>query len=223
MRLAFHLAILATCLLTPAIAAADDSGWYVGYSGAQTHASQASYFKGFFPRGIVPSDPSVSSSLDSSGKRLEGGYWFTPNIGVQAAITDLGRFSFKATYDSGGFVGCVGAQCGPATITDSRIEPTAETLALTGRWALSDEFDLIGRAGVLWGSTTYEDQSIGVPNGHPRIIEASRGGTLGVSLGWNFTDHSELLLGWDEYTGLGGNRFASFNVSAVSIGLQYHF
>jgi hypothetical protein len=230
MRSFLRLGILAACLLVPSIAAADDSdsGWYLGAGAGFTQASQAPYSTDAFRVG-PPSGPSITQeySVNSTGERLEAGYWFTPYIGQQFSIVDLGRYSNKVVYYSGGFVGCVGAQCGPDVVDSPRVKARGATMALTGRLPLSGGFDLVGRIGLFYSDTTYDDQQ-GAISSSPQgtashYVRTTASGVYGASLGWNFRPHWELLLGADLYTGLGGGRFNTFNVKVLSLGVQYHF
>jgi hypothetical protein len=222
MRISFRLGVIALCLLAPSIAAADDSGLYLGFNLGPTLASRASYSTDVFPHGLNPSpDFRYYSSLDSAGGDLEAGYWFTPYIGEQISIVDLGQYSALAK------IGCPGAPCGVSTLDSPRIKARGATLALTGRLPLSNELELVGRAGLLWSDTTY-DEDVGslTSTGHfpeSHYVKGSASGVYGVSLGWNFKEHWEALLGWDLYTGLGGDRFNTFNVNLLSLGIQYHF
>jgi hypothetical protein len=227
MRIAIRLGLIAACLLIPGIAAADDSGFYLGLGLGATQASKASFSKDVFSRnfsqGVLPTSPdfTYSSSLDSTGGRLEAGYWFNPYVGEQVSIVDLGQYSALST------IGCPGKPCGVSTLDAPRLKARGATFAITGRWPVFSAFDLIGRLGLAYTQTTYDEDvsaltSTGsLPPSHH--VESGVAEVYGASLGWNFRPHWELLLGGDLYAGLAGDRFFRFNVRLFSLGIQYHF
>src|ERR1051325_10543206 len=100
MNLLFRLSILIACLLAPSIAAAADSGWYVGFDWGRTTASNApgglTYADSFgitIPYGDPALKTSRTTSLRSTSKKVEGGYWVNPYAGLQVGYLDLGTYS----------------------------------------------------------------------------------------------------------------------------------
>jgi opacity protein-like surface antigen len=222
MRILLRLVVLVVSLLASSIAAADDSGWYVGFELGSAKASAMPYaaqesFLGSAP----PSQPKItnisSSSLNSTSSNLEGGYWFNSYVGLQAGLLDLGSYSgslnFKNDYSH-------------FTIDDSRkLKAYGIVLAVTGRYPLSEDFDLLGRAGVFSSRTTFDEEDISnsFPPVETHVSETESATVLGAGLGWNFASHWEAQLRYDRYSNLGGGDFGKFDVRTYSLAVQYHF
>lgn len=224
MRISFRLGILVVCLLAPSIAAAEDSGWYLGGGAGPSHASkpaplysQTAIFRGF--EGATYS--SDSGNQDSTAIRLEGGYWFTSHVGVQLSDVDLGHYTHFARST-------VERECQfcPAygLVESARAKAHGVTLVVTGRWPMSGSVELIGRAGLFRSRVTYSEDD-NFASGIYHIKSSNTSPTAGLSFGWNLNAYWEALLGFDEYFGIGDykNWFPSFNVTVVSLGVQYHF
>lgn len=231
MRLHIRLGIFAACLLAPSIAAADDAaGWYVGLGVGAAKATTAPGGPDLLPSLSYPSnDPGLAfSNTATTGATsigVEGGYWFNTNIGLQAGILDIGSYSADShTQDSDSKI-CIGAVCGSGSDDSRKIKAGGLTFAVTGRWPLSEDFDVLARAGVFASHTTFdEERTVGpdtVDSVHLSIDNFAS--DFGVGLGWTFASHWELQLRWDQYAHLGGGNFSTFNVRDSSLAVQYHF
>ncbi|HSN17131.1 MAG TPA: outer membrane beta-barrel protein [Gammaproteobacteria bacterium] len=251
MRRAFAIGAVAACLFVPSIAAAAaDTGWYIGYSQGQARASEpppysSQTFEFQTSYGGVISDQ--SSDQQSTGKRFEGGYWFNPYLGLQAGVVDLGDYSAQAMVHAGGqFQNCQGPTCNFRFIDSPRVKVRGQTLVVTGAWPFAGGFEVIGRLGVFRNRATYDDSGnvLLTPGGAPpapySIVRNGTGSIYGISVGWNFATHWEVLLAWDRYRGIGDDQlfgsyvtgnlqtqvftlFGKFDVSLLSLGAQYHF
>ena len=220
MRLAFRLGILAAVLLVPSIAAADDSGWYLGAGLGLSHASQPAPLESR-SAGVPVHYRSSSGDQDSMARRLEAGYWAADHkLGVQMTYVDLGQFTHMAR--SVIYLDC--PLCGGSPLTESaKVKVRGETLAVTARWTLSESVGLIGRAGVFVNQATYEEHD-NITTSFPLQVTNTRvAPVLGLSLGWTVTTNWETLLGLDQYLRVGDTKYGTFNVTALSVGVQYHF
>ncbi|HEY1772967.1 MAG TPA: outer membrane beta-barrel protein [Gammaproteobacteria bacterium] len=230
MRLSFRAGFVAACLLAPSIAAADDPGWYVGFDVGAAKATTVPGALRPLPEPNFPSnDPGLafasSGSTGSTSTEVEGGYWFNSYVGLQAGFLDLGSFARDFhTLDSDSKV-CIGAVCGSDSDDAEKVKASGVAVAVTGRWPLSEDFDLLGRAGVFASHTTFEEEETvdfqTVDSAH--LSKDDFASDFGAGLGWKFMSHWEAQLRWDQYAHLGGGDFTTFNVRVSSLSLQYHF
>lgn len=162
MRLTFRLCIFAAVLLPPSIAAADDSGWYLDGSLGLSHASEAPLVARSAREADFTHYTSSSGDQDSTGLGLGGGYWFGPNGGLQAEYVDLGQYTHLARGRT--FLDC--QLCGSFGFVESaKAKLSGLRLAVTPRYALSADVELVGRLGILVNQVTYYDVSnFGVPS-----------------------------------------------------------
>jgi hypothetical protein len=226
MNIFCRLGILAACLLAPSIAAADDSGWYLGFGLGQSRLSAPPTLfsqDAGFRSGADVFYSSDSSNQESTAKRLEGGYWFNPNFGLQVSYMDLGESS---RFARGSFqIQCQTCYATYHFIESARVKARGVALSVTPRLRLTDSVDLIGRLGIFRNRTIYSEDNNGVlflPDSHT-FEGPGLAVTGGVSLGWDFKGHWEALLGVDEFTGIGDSKYGTFSVTVISLGIQYHF
>jgi hypothetical protein len=229
MRSFLRLGIFAAVLLVPSIAAADDSGWYVGVDVGAAKATAAPGGPDHPEAAIPANDPglTLSSTADTGATSIdmEGGYWFNTNVGLQAGILDIGSYSsnFQA-HDSNSQI-CIGAVCGSDSNDASQVKVRGVTVAVTGRWPISEDFDLLGRVGLFASHTTFEEEETidlhTVYSAH--LSKDNFASDFGAGLGWTFAPHWEAQLRWDQYAHLGGGTFSTFNARVSSLGIQYHF
>ena len=240
MRTSFCLGLLAAALLLPSIAAADDTGWYMGFGAGKTTASTA-------PGGLsllnspglsVPfNDPTLaftnSSSLSATSNEVEMGYWFNSYVGLQLSYVDMGTYS-NGTHVQDSLPNiCYGSSCTSDFSDTSKISVHGMNLALTGRLPLPDEFELLGRIGWFYGQAVYDESTAGIKSlmvsGGSSLDDS--GQDLGVGLGWRFASHWGVQLWWDKYNLtesyiLGNSTFGLYNqfdVRGYSLSVQYHF
>ena len=227
MRISFSLAILAACLLAPSIAAADagdeGSGWYLNGGLGLSHASEPAPLIGQTPGPqLLTTYSSSTGDQDSTAVELGGGYWFGPNGGLQAEYLDLGQYTHFVHGRR--FLDC--QLCGSeGFVESSKVKVEGMRIAFTPRYAFSEGFELIGRAGIYVNQVTYYDvTNFGVPSfqkyPQKRVNVAPE---LGVSLGWHVTEHWEALVGLDDYFKVGDSKYGTFNLGTLTVAVQYHF
>src|SRR5579859_7522545 len=222
MRMSFRLGILAAALLAPSIAAADDAGWYIGLEMGRANASAIPFDGSFSTAGLTTSNNpqftiAISTTSSTTSSKVEGGYWFNSYVGVQAGFLDIGRYSQNMHFHDSTV---------SYDLTDDRnVKASEETMAVTGRWPLSDEFGLLGRAGVFASHTNLNEVQVSstFPTNEAHETKDNFASDFGAGLGWKFTSHWSAELWWDTYAALGGGDFGKFNVRIYSLALQYHF
>lgn len=242
MRNSFGFGILAACLLAPSIAAADTSGngsgWYMGFDLGQATASNQVFFSAdsfnYDSGGVLyTGQPTgISHEQTSTAYRFEAGYWFNPYVGLQANYADLG----KNTTHSHNVTAPLGISCGLScedSFDDSPYQKTkGKGLSLMAAYPLPHGFRLLARYGRFWDQVDYDSGYTPTPGqgyGNTTMPSGFHIGTSGVAFtyglgaSWAFTDHWQLVLGWDEYKGLGGGLTQQFDVRLISVGAEYHF
>jgi|SRR5882724_9711271 len=243
MRLTFRLCILAAVLLAPSIAAADDSGWYLGADLGRTTASvapgglgYANSFAMIFPFGDPAYRAASTSSLSSTSKKVEGGYWINDYVGWQVGYLNLGTYS-NAFYARDPHNNICYGDCSISATSyfsdTNKVKVSGITMALTGRVPLPGEFELLGRVGWLAGSADYHERVTGLRKFGSDSSDSSdySAWDLGLGLGWRFTSHWGVEMWWDVYKNTaqqyyGNSSFVAdkvFDVRGVSLGVQYHF
>src|SRR5690242_17624559 len=203
MRVICRLGLVAACLLLPAIAAADDSGWYLDGGLGMSHASEPAPLIG---RAGLTTYSSNIGDRDSTALALGGGYWFGPNIGFQAEYLDLGQYTHLVHGRT--FLDC--QLCGSVGFVESsKVKVKGLRFAVTPRYALSTDVELVGRLGVLVNQVTYYDvTNFGVPSfqKYPNTL-INFAPDLGLSLGWKMDTHWEVLIGLDDHFKVGDSKY----------------
>lgn len=244
MRVTICLTVLAACLLVPSIAAADDSGWYLGVDLGRMTASEApggleiaNYSAMSIPYGDPALTVSSPSSLSSTSSKVEAGVWISRYVGLQVSYVELGRYA-NALYAHDPHDNICYACTSPSDDTTDFSETTTATvrgpvLALLGRVPLPDEFELLGKVGSFDGSATYDESVTGLQ--HIRSGVSYFGDyhawNFGVGLGWRFASHWGVELWRDVYNNTKqhwvGYSYAAadkqFDVRGYSLAVQYHF
>ena len=124
---------IAAGVLTAIISVPASAQWYAGAGVGSSNAT------GLNGSGAVTATTNVtiSGGTRATSWKLYGGYQFTPNWGVEAQYTDLGKRSATATF-SGAVVGSAGLNA----------SASQWGIAGTGTMPLSNNFYLLGKLGV---------------------------------------------------------------------------
>ena len=236
MTLFNRIGILATFLVLPSIAAADDGGWYLAADLGKTHYSDHAKFDSALLRITSPTSP-VTFDDDGSGHRIAIGRRFSPYWGFEAGYVDLG----EATAHMSGISFTTGLTCGLPCESSYDIDPKLKargwTAELTGRLPLGADWALDGRAGFMrWRldldtdvtptmSPPYGNTS--VPGGKSFNGHGTKA-TYGFDVSWSFAEHWAARLGWDKYKSM-SYAVAAFvtgspvDVNMRSLGIEYRF
>lgn len=244
MRVAICLAALAACLLTPSLAAADDSRWYAGVGLGSMTASEApggleiaNYHAMSIPYGDPALTVSSPTSLSSTSSKAEVGVWIDRYVGLRLGYLELGTYS-NALYAHDPHDNICYACTSPSDDTTDFSETTSiavrgPVLALIGRVPLPHEIELLGKVGSFDGSATYDESVTGLQ--HIRSGASYLGNyhawNFGAGLGWRFASHWGIELWWDVYNNTRqhyvGYSYAAgdkqFDVRGYSLAIQYHF
>ncbi|HEY1772968.1 MAG TPA: outer membrane beta-barrel protein [Gammaproteobacteria bacterium] len=222
MRLSFRAGFVAACLLAPSIAAADDAGWYVGLGVGRANASAIPYDGDFSAAPITTSNNpqfkiAISTTSSASSSTVEGGYWFNSYFGLQTGFLDIGRFSENMHFHD--------SALSYDSTDDRNVKASGETLDVTGRWLVSDGFELLGRVGLFASHTNLNEVQVSslFPTNEAHETKDNFASNFGAGLGWKFASHWDAELWWDNYAALGQGDFSKFNVRIYSLVLQYHW
>lgn len=220
MKFFFRIGVLAIFLFAPAIAVADDFGWYLDGGLGISHSSE--------PAPLIPKEAPFTHYSSSTGDQdstvlgLGGGYWLSPDTGLQSEYLDLGQFTHLARGRT--FFDC--PLCGSyGFVESSKAKVKGLRLSITRRYSFADDLELVGRLGLFVNQVSYYDvTNFGVPSfqKYPgnRIDVAPE---LGLSVGWKLDAHWEALVGLDDYFDVGDSKYGQFNVTALTLDVQYHF
>lgn len=194
---------------SPAIA---QSGWYGGASVGRSAATidDEGITGGLAGQGL--STTSIDDRDRSTGYKLFGGYQFTPNIGVEAGVFDLGRFGYTATTV-------------PAGSLTGEMRSRGLNLDLVGTLPLTGKLSALGRVGVTSIRSKDSFSATGaasVPYGNPSPSERSTNLKVGLGLAYAITDSLSVRAEAERYRlkdGIGNKG----HVDLVSVGLVYRF
>lgn len=191
---------LATGLLAPHAALAQDKGFYIGLGAGQSDAKDACSELG----GV-----GFSGSCDdtSTGKKIFLGYQFTQNFAVEGGYVDLGKFKASGTV--------LGVP------VSAYAKAKTWQLVAVGTLPLANNFSLFGKAGLhnwdadagvtaLGLTSTTSDKGIDL--------------TFGVGAGYEITKNLGLRLEWERFRHVGeDDTTGKSDVDLLSVGLRYRF
>ncbi|MBG9389291.1 OmpA family protein [Caenimonas aquaedulcis] len=204
------LALLAVC--GGASAQPLDSGWYAGGSAGRSAAT----IDDTRIRGGLAGQGLGTTSIDdrdrSNGYKLFGGYQFSPYIGVEAGLVDLGRFGYTA-------------QTTPAGSLNGDIRVRGMNLDLVGTLPLFGRLSALGRVGVASLRSSDGFSATGaarVPYANANPSQRSANLKLGAGLSYAVTDALSVRLEGERYRlkdAVGNTGHADL----LSVGLVYRF
>lgn len=201
---------IAAGVLTAIISVPASAQWYAGAGVGSSNAT------GLNGSGAVTATTNVtiSGGTRATSWKLYGGYQFTPNWGVEAQYTDLGKRSATATF-SGAVVGSAGLN---ASVSQWGI-------AGTGTMPLSNNFYLLGKLGVSRNEIANVTATVGG-------VTYSGSGTsktdllAGLGVGYNFNKNVGVRFEYENFGkfssngGVGGSAIKGDN---WGISLKYAF
>ncbi len=132
--------------------------------------------------------------------RLRGGYWFSPNWGIEAGYTRLGRIEQR--------------------YTDGTFRGQGEALHVGGlaRLAFADRWALVGKLALV-STRVKDDGSTGVSTSYDRLKGRSTSLAPGVALEYALSERVALTLEADSM-GRGGKKL---DLGYAGLGLRYAF
>lgn len=208
MKICLSVIAASLCLTAYSLPAVADAGWY-----AAADVGQSQFSGGVFDDDQLPASWIRSSSDNSTGYRLTGGYQFTPNWGVEAGYLDLGHGTHTGTNPRPDPF-----RPDVTTSVSYRIGAKGLFVAGTGTWPIDPQWSLFARVGMVDGRLDTQPHANGLiflQGG----TDTSWKATYGVGAKWNFQPQWSLRLGWDSYRQLG----SAYDVSLISLGVEWRF
>jgi OmpA-OmpF porin, OOP family len=192
---------------------AQDQGWYMGAGFGQTKADNAgscSDFNGVFNPGF-----SCSIKDTDTGWKLFAGYQFNKYLAVEGSYVDLGKFTISAN-------GNVGAT---AVAASGDAKPTGFGADVVASWPITNEFAVLGRAGVFTWSLDFP---VNVSGGgiSQSTNNKPTGSSLdfGIGVKYDFAKNVGIRAEWTRYTDIGDdNTTGKSDVDLLSVSLVYRF
>lgn len=200
---------IAAGVLTAIISVPASAQWYAG---AGVGSSNATGINGSERDGL--NNFTLSGGTRATSWKLYGGYQFTPNWGVEAQYTDLGKRSPRLTISGPGG--------GSAGLNAS---PSQWSIAGTGTMPLSNNFYLLGKLGVSRNKIDNATVTVGT------FTESIRGTSktdllAGLGVGYNFNKNVGVRFEYENFGkfssngGVGGSAIKGDN---WGISLKYAF
>lgn len=224
MNIWHRITMLITCFVfLPAVALADNSGWYVAADAGQSN---------FIGTGDVPSLVSVHFTSASSGYRLSSGYQFNTYLGIEVGYVDLGQVT-GSTYFVTPLNG-PGPLCVPCQFSydiNATLKGRGWTFELTGTYPITNNWFVFARAGVIDARSEvdayYTPISPWEATEQPfdlNHVSTDWDSTYGLGVDWSFAEHWAARLSWDRYSSLGQSGITgTYSVNLASLGIMYRF
>jgi OOP family OmpA-OmpF porin len=168
-----------------------DSGWYLGATIGQSTVD------------IEGCGGGVDCDDKDTAWRILGGYQINRNFAVELGFHEFGDASAS----------------GPGGRID--FESNAFELVGVGRFPLSGNFALYGKAGFYRGETKASGSTI--LTGPIDIKETNTDFTFGFGLQYSFTPQLSIRGEWQRYADVGGGDIDESDVDVMSVGLVVRF
>lgn len=201
---------LAVAALAASVAAADDSGWYVGGNIGQSRATiddarivDELHASGFITTAITNDDRHL-------GYKLFGGYQFNRFLSLEGGYFDLGQFGFNA-------------QTLPAGAYRGNIKLNGANVDLLGTLPFTERFGAFARIGVNYADARDSFSGTGfIAVSDPRRSESASNYKFGFGLQYAFTESLVMRAEAERYR-IDDPVEHSADVDLISIGLLYRF
>jgi OOP family OmpA-OmpF porin len=185
----FLIAALFVLGAAPGAALPQDASWYVGLGVGRLKADECA---------------PAPAACDDKGTawKLFGGYQFTPYLGYELAISDMGKRPASL------------AGIGPVTANFRFFE-----MALTGTLPLGQRLSAYGKAGIFTWDIDYD-----LPPGFNGSADSNGNDyTFALGLKYHFTPSLAMRLEWQRYNDVGDAATGRFNTDTFGIGALVSF
>ncbi len=210
-RTAGALSLVGCAVMSGALAATDDSFWYVGGNIGQSRAKidDARIAAQLLGGGLATN--SIANDDKNTAFKLLGGYQFNRNFALEAGYFDLGQFGYQATTT-------------PAGTLNGRIKLRGVNLDAVGILPVTEKFSAFGRLGVQYAQAQDNFNSTGAvatptnPNPSQRALNYK----TGVGLQYDLTQSLGMRAEAERYriNDAVGNKG---DINMFSLGLVYRF
>lgn len=196
--------------MASALAAAEDSGWYVGANVGQSMAEidNASIQRSLLANGFT--DVSSSDDERDIGYKLFGGYQLNRILSLEGGYFDLGTFDYTATTT-------------PAGTLNGSIKLNGLNFDAVGTLPLTEKLSLLGRAGLNYAKAkdSFSGSGAVIPT-DPGASTRDLNYKFGVGLQYDFTKAFGVRAEAERYRidDAVGNKG---DVDLLSLGMVYRF
>ena len=167
---------------------------YIGFSAGQADVDESM---------AIPAlvDPGGRVDGKDGAFKLFGGYQFSPNFALEAALVDLGDVSYSGSFEG-------------ATVTGGRIQNSGLNLSAVGVVPLGQRFVLFGKVGMFLWYSEATDVTGGVAT-----YSEDDGADLSVGLGASVAIGQKVSLRaeWERFD------MSNVDVDLVTLGFAYRF
>lgn len=195
--------LLTACAIATAFVALPASAqWYAGIGAG---SSKTTGVDGPIIGTGIPAGTRLTGGDSNEGMfKLYGGYQITPNWGIEAQYSDLGKRDVVARTAAG------------VAIVGGSFKASQHSIAATGTLPLGGNFSLLGKLGVSSN------------RGKVSILGASTSGSktagmAGVGVAYNFTPALAVRLEYEDFGKMGDGFGGSIRANATSVSLKYAF
>ncbi|NJD36136.1 MAG: hypothetical protein FIA96_15125 [Betaproteobacteria bacterium] len=207
--------ITAATILSLAMASAFAGDWYVVGSVGQAKA-QDSGASDIDRELIAAGVTGLASSVDDTdtGYKLQVGYNFTKNWGIEGGYVDLGEMTYKAT----GRIGAVAASA------KARAEVTGWNIAGVGTLPINEQFSLFGKLGAIYADVDVKATATGggiSASDHASTTDWKA--NFGVGATYKFNKQWGMRAEWERFDNLGDNNTGKTDVDLLSVGVVFSF
>lgn len=209
-RASVTLGLVAIAAIASPVAAADDTGWYVG---ANIGQSRATIDNARIARGLLGSGFTMTSIADrdrSTGYKFFGGYQLSRYFALEGGYFDLGKFGFTAfTQPPGSLLG--------------QIKLRGLNFDILGFLPITDKFSVFGRVGLIYAQARDAFSGTGFVNVlTPNPSQRATNYKFGVGLQYDFVESFAMRVEAERYriNDAVGNKG---DIDLLSLGLIYRF
>lgn len=205
------MGLVGCAVMNSAIAAEDDTGFYIGANIGQSQAKidDARIISRLRASGLATT--SIADDNSDIAYKLFGGYKFNQNIALEAGYFNLGQFAYTATTI-------------PAGTLNGNVNLDGVNLDVVGILPITEKFSGFGRLGWSYAEARGRYSSSGAVAAPLDLNPNTRFGNYkaGLGLQYDFTEALGLRGEWETYRvndAVGSNG----NIQLYSIGLVYRF
>ena len=148
----------------------------------------------------------------------DAGYFFTPNIGIDAGFMHLGEIKYAAT---GTITSSAGSEFLEST---NEITSHGPVLALVFRMPLTESLAVDVRAGDYYGKTVFDSATtVNTKLFFGATTKSSSSLLAGVGVSYNLNGHLSFRVDYLHVQHAGDSVVGEYNVNLVTGGLAYYF
>lgn len=147
--------------------------------------------------------PGLTIKDNNTGFKLNGGYQFTANIGVEVAYVDFGN-----------------GKAGPSA-TSLESDPQTFFVAATGTLPLNNEFSVFGKVGVARNHVKVTERYLSKYDGSYSFNRTSA--VVGIGAAYHFNKNISFVAEYENFGKIVDENYGSLKADLLSVGVRYSF